>query len=87
MRGNSMKHPVAKMHTDKGIITIELFPEYAPNTVNSFIWATKENMYEKRLIRRVVPGFVLQPSYCYFDDKRCDLCWMVSLKQMEFPIR
>ena len=67
-----MKHPIAKIHTSKGVITVELYPEYAPNTVNSFIWAAKENMYENRLIKRVVPGFVLQPSYCFFDDKRCD---------------
>ncbi len=67
-----MKHPIAKIHTGKGVITVELFPEHAPNTVNSFIWAAKENMYENRLIKRVVPGFVLQPSYCFFDDKRCD---------------
>ena len=67
-----MKHPVAKMYTGKGVITIELYPEYAPNTVNSFIWRAKEKMYDNRLIKRVVPGFVLQPSYCFFDDKRCD---------------
>ncbi len=67
-----MKHPIAKIHTAKGCITVELYHEYAPNTVNSFIWAAKEQMYENRLIKRVVPGFVLQPSYCFFDDKRCD---------------
>lgn len=67
-----VKHPIAKMYTDKGIITIELYPECAPNTVNSFIWAANQKMYENRLIKRVVPGFVIQPSYCYFDDKRCD---------------
>lgn len=67
-----MKHPIAKMHTGHGIITIELYPECAPNTVNSFIWAAKEEMYENRLIKRVVQDFVIQPSYCYFDDKRCD---------------
>lgn len=67
-----MKHPIAKMYTSKGVITIELYPEYAPNTVNSFIWAASEKMYKDRLIKRVVPGFVLQPSYCFFDDKRCD---------------
>lgn len=66
------KHPIAKMYTNHGIITIELYPEYAPNTVNSFIWAAQENMYENRRIKRIVPGFVLQPSYCYFDEKRCD---------------
>ena len=67
-----MKHPIAKMYTDKGVITIELYPECAPNTVNSFIWAAGEKMYKDRLIKRVVPGFVIQPSYCFFDDKRCD---------------
>ena len=67
-----MKHPIAKMYTTKGVITIELYPEYAPNTVASFIWRAKEKMYDNRLIKRIVPGFVLQPSYCYFDDKRCD---------------
>lgn len=67
-----MKHPIAKMYTDHGVITMELYPEYAPNTVKSFIWAANEGMYENRLIKRVVPGFVIQPSYCYFDDKRCD---------------
>ena len=67
-----MKHPIAKMYTEKGVITMELYPEFAPNTVASFIWRVKEKMYENRLIKRVVPGFVIQPSYCYFDDKRCD---------------
>ena len=67
-----MKHPIAKMYTEHGVITIELYPECAPNTVNSFLWAVQEGMYENRLIKRVVPGFVIQPSFCYFDDKRCD---------------
>ena len=67
-----MKHPVAEVTTTKGIIKIELFPEYAPNTVASFIWAAGQGMYKNRLIKRIVPGFVLQPSYCFFDDKRCD---------------
>ena len=58
-----MKHPIAKMYTGQGVITIELFPEYAPNTVASFIWAARQNMYKERLIKRIVPGFVLQPSY------------------------
>ena len=67
-----MKNPIAKMYTTKGVITIELYPDNAPNTVASFIWAAGEKMYKDRLIKRVVPGFVLQPSYCFFDDKRCD---------------
>ncbi len=67
-----MKNPIAKMYTQKGVITMELYPQQAPNTVSSFIYAAKNNMYKNRLIKRVVPGFVLQPSYHYFEDKRCD---------------
>lgn len=67
-----MKHPIATLTTAKGTITIELYPENAPKTVASFIAAAKDDMYKNRLIKRIVPGFVLQPSYCFFDDKRCD---------------
>lgn len=67
-----MQHPLVKIHTTKGIITVELYPEYAPNTVNSFIFAIRQNMYENRLIKRIVPEYVLQPSYSYFDDDDCN---------------
>lgn len=69
---NNVKHPIAKMYTDKGIVTMELYPEYAPNTVNSFIWAVKENMYVDRLITRIVPGFVVQPTYDFSEEEECD---------------
>lgn len=67
-----MKNPIAKMYTSKGVVTIELYPGYAPNTVNSFIWAAQQKMYKNRLIKRVVKGFVLQPSYNHFEDENCD---------------
>lgn len=67
-----MKNPTAKIYTDYGTITVELFPKYAPNTVNSFIWSAGQKMYANRLIKRVVKDFVLQPSYNHFEDKNCD---------------
>ena len=67
-----MNNPIAKMHTDFGIITFELYPQYAPNTVNSFIWSAQQGFYNNRLIKRVVKDFVLQPSYCHFDIDGCD---------------
>lgn len=67
-----MKNPIAEIYTDNGVIKIELYPEYSPNAVNSFIWCAKENLYKNRLIKRVVPGFVIQPSYSYFEDERCN---------------
>ncbi|MBR2027894.1 MAG: peptidylprolyl isomerase [Oscillospiraceae bacterium] len=67
-----MKNPIAEMHTDFGVITFELYPQYAPNTVNSFIWSAQQGFYQNRLIKRVVKDFVLQPSYCHFDIDGCD---------------
>ena len=67
-----MKNPVAKMYTDKGVITMELFPEFAPNAVNSFITMANKGLYKNRLIKRIVPGFVIQPSYTFFDDPECN---------------
>ena len=68
-----MKHPIAKIYTNQGIITAELYPEYAPNTVNSFIWCITQGMYTNRLISRVVPGFVIQSTYDFSKEPDCDL--------------
>lgn len=66
-----MKNPIATIHTQQGQITLELYPEQAPNTVNSFLWLAKQGLLDNRPIRRIVPGFVIQPSYSDFDDPRC----------------
>lgn len=66
-----MNHPTAKFITALGSITIQLFPENAPNSTASFIYAAQQGYYKNRLIKRLVPGFVLQPSYSYFEDDRC----------------
>ena len=65
------KNPIAVIETEKGLIGIELYPEAAPNTVRSFIWMAEQGLYDNRLIRRIVPGFVIQPSYSNFEDERC----------------
>ena len=44
-----MKNPIAKMYTHGGVITIELYPDAAPNTVNSFIWSAQQGFYRSRL--------------------------------------
>jgi len=79
-----MKNPVAKMYTQKGVITMELYPQYAPNAVNSFIWAAQQKMYKNRLIKRVVKDFVLQPSYNHFEDENCDFMIEGEFKQNGF---
>lgn len=67
------KNPIATITTGHGEIVVELYPKLAPNTVNCFIFLANQGLFDQRKIRRVVPGFVLQPSYSDFDDERCAL--------------
>ena len=59
--------------TQLGSVVIRLYEEEAPETVASFIRMAKAGLYDGRQIRRIVPDFVLQPSYTHFDDPRCDV--------------
>lgn len=57
----AQKNPVVtiEMENEK-IIKIELYPEIAPNTVNSFISLIQKNYYDGLIFHRVIPGFMLQ---------------------------
>lgn len=46
--------------TTMGDITIELFPEEAPTTVENFLSYVDEGFYDGTVVHRVVPGFVIQ---------------------------
>ena len=46
--------------TNLGNITIELYPEQAPITVENFIEYVESCFYDGTIFHRVVPGFVLQ---------------------------
>lgn len=43
-----------------GVIQIELFPQVAPNTVNSFISLVQQGFYNGLTFHRVIPGFMVQ---------------------------
>lgn len=45
---------------DGGVITAELYPEIAPNTVNNFISLIKKGFYDGLIFHRVIPGFMIQ---------------------------
>ena len=45
---------------DYGTIKIELYPEYAPNTVANFVNLIESGFYDGLTFHRLVPGFVLQ---------------------------
>jgi peptidyl-prolyl cis-trans isomerase B (cyclophilin B) len=49
-----------KIMTDRGEIELELFPEYAPKTVNNFICLTKDGYYDGIIFHRVIPNFMVQ---------------------------
>ena len=71
-----MKNPVVTFEMENGdIIKAELYPEYAPNTVNNFISLVNKGFYNGLIFHRVISGFMIQggdpqgtgmggPGYC-----------------------
>ncbi|HWK55538.1 MAG TPA: peptidylprolyl isomerase, partial [Hyphomicrobiales bacterium] len=51
---------VIVMHTDAGDLTIEVYPEAAPNAVARFVELAQTGFYDDTPVSRVVPGFVAQ---------------------------
>jgi peptidyl-prolyl cis-trans isomerase B (cyclophilin B) len=49
-----------KIETNRGDIELELYPEYAPNTVNNFIFLVKEGFYNGVTFHRVISDFMIQ---------------------------
>ncbi len=54
------KSYTAKLNTNHGEVTIELFASDAPITVNNFIFLAKENFYDGVIFHRVIDGFMIQ---------------------------
>ena len=50
----------ATLHTNKGDITVELYPNEAPITVANFVNLAQHNYYDGISFHRVVPDFVIQ---------------------------
>ena len=48
------------MKTNRGEIVIELAPQYAPKTVNNFVFLIQEGFYDGVTFHRVIPDFVIQ---------------------------
>ncbi|CUR47166.1 Peptidyl-prolyl cis-trans isomerase ppiB [Alloalcanivorax xenomutans] len=53
-------NPLVRLQTSMGNITIELFPEQAPETVENILRYVDEGFYDGTVFHRVVPGFVIQ---------------------------
>ena len=75
------KKYLVKMDTTKGMIELELNPEYAPKTVNNFVFLVREGYYDGIKFHRVITDFVIQggdptgtgaggPGYKFEDEVR-----------------
>ncbi|GAB4543983.1 MAG: hypothetical protein Fur002_16770 [Anaerolineales bacterium] len=54
------KQYTATLHTQKGDIVLQLFPEKAPLAVNSFIFLARQGWFNGVTFHHVVPGFIAQ---------------------------
>jgi peptidyl-prolyl cis-trans isomerase B (cyclophilin B) len=48
------------MQTSKGEIVLDLYPNYAPVTVNNFVFLTREGFYDGITFHRVISNFMVQ---------------------------
>ncbi|UCE42996.1 MAG: peptidyl-prolyl cis-trans isomerase [Candidatus Aminicenantes bacterium] len=53
-------NPTVLMKTTKGDITIELFPDKAPVSVENFLSYVNEKFYDGTIFHRVIKGFMIQ---------------------------
>lgn len=60
MQIDPQKSYTAHMETNKGLIVIQLYPQYAPVTVNNFVFLANEGYYDGVTFHRVIPDFVIQ---------------------------
>ncbi len=50
----------ADIQTNQGTISVELFAEDAPITVNSFVFLSRQGFYDGVIFHRVIPNFMIQ---------------------------
>ena len=55
------EHPIVTMNIKNyGTVTLELYPEKAPNTVNNFVTLANSGFYDGLTFHRVIRGFMIQ---------------------------
>lgn len=70
----------AIFHTSRGDITIQLFTQQAPKTVNNFVFLARDGFYNNTTFHRVIHGFMVQggdptgtgrggPGYQFADEQ------------------
>jgi len=76
---DSKKNYQVAMETTRGTIELELYPQYAPATVNNFVFLVNEGFYDGLTFHRVISNFMIQggdptgkgiggPGYSFEDE-------------------
>jgi peptidyl-prolyl cis-trans isomerase B (cyclophilin B) len=60
MQIDIQKTYLVKMETNRGTLELELYPQYAPITVNNFVFLTEQGFYDGVSFHRVIDNFVIQ---------------------------
>jgi cyclophilin family peptidyl-prolyl cis-trans isomerase len=55
-----VKNPTVVMKTSLGSVTIELYPEKAPETVKNFLQYVNDKFYDGTIFHRVISNFMVQ---------------------------
>ncbi len=69
---NEMRNKAVIFEMHDGTLTIELFPEDAPNTVNQFLKLAEAGYYNGMVFHRIIPGFVIQAGDPNTKDQESD---------------
>jgi cyclophilin family peptidyl-prolyl cis-trans isomerase len=57
----TLEHPTVFLEMETGdMIRLELFPEYAPNTVANFVYLAQKGFYDGLTFHRVIAGYWIQ---------------------------
>ena len=57
---DTQKNYSATISTTKGEMTFQLFADKAPNTVNNFVFLSREGFYDDTIFHRVIADFMAQ---------------------------
>ena len=60
MEIDTTKNYNVSIETERGTIELELYPQYAPKTVNNFIFLARQGYYNGIVFHRVINNFMIQ---------------------------
>lgn len=57
---STASHPMIAIHTNRGLIKVELFQDKAPKSVENFLQYAREGYYDGTIFHRVISDFMIQ---------------------------